>query len=150
MGRFVLVLQARDLVRECAEVRVGFVVARLQLRGVLVFRVRRGQRGRDFGDVRLDLRDNGQIRDLSPLSGLKKLEVLNLHANRIIEVAPLAKLPNLRELILSRNQIDDIAPLETLTTLQQLSLGGNPLDGAWQKSIEKIRGNNPGVELSAK
>ena len=63
--------------------------------------------------------------DLSPLTGLTALVVLELGANRIADIAPLAGLRALKRLHLRYNGIADISPLVGLTALRRLHLGGN-------------------------
>ena len=105
----------------------------------------------------LDLDLNGNIPDLSPLSGLTELRELNLWANNIsditplsgltaltgldldgneiADISPLSKLPHLEWLILSSNAVSDLSPLSELTELGWLSLWFNnisdisPLEG---------------------
>ena len=72
----------------------------------------------------LDLRRR-QISDVSPLSGLKKLEKLTLLGNEIEELDPLSGLQNLKELNLEINRIADIRPLTGLRKIEILSLGFN-------------------------
>ena len=72
----------------------------------------------------MDLQEN-QIRDLSPLTGLKKLQRLELWRNQIRDISPLIGLTNLTGLFLSSNQIRDITPLAGLTKLRELGLGYN-------------------------
>ena len=55
--------------------------------------------------------ENNQISDISPLSSLKNIKVLNLGKNQIIDVSVLANLTLLTRLNLSENQIADIKPL---------------------------------------
>ena len=73
----------------------------------------------------LNLAFNNRITELSSLRNLTKLQTLNLAVNQIIYISPLSDLPNMRRLYLYDNQISDISPLSGLTKLQELSLGGN-------------------------
>ncbi len=67
-----------------------------------------------------------QISDLSPLKGLKKLSVLDLHRNRnISDLLPLKDLSNLTWLSLRGNIIVDMSPLKDLTNLTYLHIGYN-------------------------
>jgi hypothetical protein len=77
----------------------------------------------------LDLRSN-RITDLSPLSGLVKLQSLYLSDNRITELKPLTPLTNLRTLRLSFNPITDVKPLAKLTKLSDLWLMGAQVSDA--------------------
>ena len=72
--------------------------------------------------------DNNQVTDLAPLSGLSNLEVLNLANNRITDLTPLQTLEGLKQLNLSNNQITDLMPLQTaaLEGLRELNLSNNP------------------------
>ncbi len=72
----------------------------------------------------LDLGEN-VLRNLSPLSNLKKLQVLYLDHNAVVELTALQNLTALQELDLSYNSIANLNPLATLRTLQQLNLRSN-------------------------
>ena len=67
-----------------------------------------------------------RISDLTPLQSLTKLETLHLDGNQNIEdLTPLASLNNLKVLHLNDNMISDLTPLSTLTNLEKLYLNGN-------------------------
>lgn len=67
-----------------------------------------------------------QISDISPLKGLKKLTLLDLHRNRnIVNISPLKDLLNLTWLSLRGNRIVDMTPLKDLTNLTYLHIGYN-------------------------
>ena len=70
--------------------------------------------------------------DLSALSDLSKLEVLNLEDNLIqkIDFAPFRKHPTLLNLDVSNNNIEvvDLTVLKTLKKLQRLDLRQNPIE----------------------
>jgi Leucine-rich repeat (LRR) protein len=69
------------------------------------------------------------ITDLTPLSGLTKLENLALDQTHILsDISPLANLVNLTELNLSSNNISDISALKNLTKLTSLRLSYNPIN----------------------
>ena len=51
--------------------------------------------------------DGNQIRDVTPLAGLTKLEKLMLYENQITDVTPLAGLTNLKDLGIWFNPISD-------------------------------------------
>ena len=70
---------------------------------------------------------NGQITDLTPLSGLKGLTQLNLEGQQVSDVSPLSALRNLESLSLRYNKIVDANPLENLNKLIELDLGSNQL-----------------------
>lgn len=74
----------------------------------------------------LGLQANG-ITDITPLTGLTKLQNLYLNNNRISNLTPLAGLTNLQGLYLGNNQIKDLKPL--VTNSQKGGLGiSNYLD----------------------
>ena len=52
-----------------------------------------------------------EISDISPLSGLSKLEAIYLPDNEISDISPLSRLTDMRTLVLDSNQISDISPL---------------------------------------
>lgn len=63
---------------------------------------------------------------LTNISGLPKLEVLNLESNAVVkDLSSLATLTTLRELNLSNNQVDNLFPLTAMTSLATLNLNGN-------------------------
>ena len=68
-----------------------------------------------------------EISDISPLSGLSKLEAIYLPDNKISDISPLSRLTDLRTLVLDSNQISDISPLSGLTNLRSLSVGSNQI-----------------------
>lgn len=65
--------------------------------------------------------------DLSPLSGLTKLEWLGLGARRVKEISPLAGLP-LKWLDLSHTDIEGLGPLTAMTSLRTLDLEDTPIE----------------------
>lgn len=74
----------------------------------------------------LDARNLG-IKDISALSGLVKLDYLNLNHNKISDVSPLKNLKKLERLYLSDNNITSIKSLAGLTKLEILNLSGNKI-----------------------
>ena len=78
----------------------------------------------------LDLHGNNWITDISPLESLTNLMELDLHVNQIVDISPLSDLVNLTWLHLGSNQIVDLNPLSGLINLMELSL--------WQNSIVDI------------
>lgn len=64
----------------------------------------------------------GQIADLSPLSGLEALRWLDADNNAIADLTPLSGLTGLESLSLSGNPIADLSPLSGLTGLRDLSV----------------------------
>jgi Leucine-rich repeat (LRR) protein len=91
---------------------------------------------KDYDRTELDLW-NRQIKDLTPLSGLTSLEILNLHYNPISDISPLSGLSNLRELSLGGMmktnprredaEIKDLSPLKSLSKLEGLYFGHQPV-----------------------
>ena len=67
------------------------------------------------------------ITDITPLTGLVKLEELFLEFNTISNFTPLVGLTNLRTLSLNTNSISDISGLSGLTWLEILSLNVNDI-----------------------
>ena len=67
----------------------------------------------------------GALRDISPLRGLKNLELLRLSHNDIIDISPVADLTNLKHLFLSHNQIKNIDAVKNLTNLESLDFARN-------------------------
>ena len=69
------------------------------------------------------------ISDLTPLSGLTKLEDLALDQNYILsDISALANLINLTKLNLESNNISDISVLGSMTKMYSLHLIGNPIE----------------------
>ena len=79
----------------------------------------------------LDLSYN-LINDVTPLSGLVELRVLNLNNNAYIkDISPLKNLPKLEELMLSNNKIEDIgciAEFASNVSLSILNLNDNEIE----------------------
>ena len=67
-----------------------------------------------------------QLTDLTPLAGLKKVEVLGLYNNNLTDVGALAGLTQLKELYLNFNNLTDVSALARLTQLKYLFLQDNP------------------------
>ena len=67
----------------------------------------------------------GSLRDISPLRGLKNLELLRLSHNDIIDISPLAELTNLKHLFISHNQIENVEAVRNLTNLESLDFARN-------------------------
>ena len=67
----------------------------------------------------------GSLRDISPLRGLKNLELLRLSHNDIIDISPLAGLTNLKHLFISHNQIENVEAVRNLTNLESLDFARN-------------------------
>ena len=94
-----------------------------------------------------DADDNVMIKDISALSNLTSLAVLDLEHNQISDISPLSSLTNLTSLYLASNQISDISPLNNLTSLTSLYLDSNqisdisPLSGLTNLDTLSIFGN---------
>ncbi len=75
--------------------------------------------------VSLGLQD---IIDLTPLANLKKLKILNLTQNHnIYDISPLSELTNLEYLHIDNNKISDISSLKKLVKLTYLNLAYSPV-----------------------
>ena len=70
---------------------------------------------------------SNQIKDITPLKKLTKLEGLYLNQNSIRSVDALADLTNLKTLFCSNNQIEDISSLSNLSKLNALWMANNCL-----------------------
>lgn len=79
----------------------------------------------DFGPFGVG---TNEISDISPLSGLSKLEELHLIGNKISDVSPLSELTNLKKLYIGFNEITDIEPLSQLNNLVALDLTYNQIN----------------------
>jgi hypothetical protein len=66
-----------------------------------------------------------KISDITPLSSLTSLQVLDLASNQIVDISPLAGLVNLTELTLDANKISDITAVAGKPALTQLYLNNN-------------------------
>lgn len=73
---------------------------------------------------KLKLNEN-EIKDISPLAGLKKLKYIEIQRNRIVDLTPLSGLTELVYLKLYNNLIEDVTPLAGLTKLKGLDLHYN-------------------------
>ena len=87
-----------------------------------------------------------QVRDISPLSGLTKLEVLDLWDNQVSDISALSGLTRLTTLFLDRNKISDVSALTGLTNLGELYLSQNPLNrSAYCLDLHTIKERNVGL-----
>ncbi len=73
----------------------------------------------------LQIFNNSNIDDLSPIASLTNLEILLINGNKITDLSPLSKLVNLQDLNVGGNQVSDLTPLANLTSLEILSLFSN-------------------------
>jgi internalin A len=70
--------------------------------------------------------EENQITDLSPISGLSSLEKLVVDGNMIKSLVPLKNLNKLTDLLASNNQVEDLSPIKKLK-LEWLLLSGNKI-----------------------
>ena len=73
----------------------------------------------------LDVGQNNEISDLTPLSGLTNLKVLDLADNNITAISALSGLTTLQTLDLRNNDVTNTARLSTMTHLKNLYVRGN-------------------------
>ena len=66
----------------------------------------------------VDLSSLNEIRDISPLSMLHRLEKVNLEATGVSDLSPLAELNNLQELNISYSSVQNLESLSKLTNLK--------------------------------
>ncbi|MCL6602211.1 MAG: hypothetical protein K6T94_04975 [Paenibacillus sp.] len=83
--------------------------------------------------------EGNQITDLTPLSGLSNLENLILDGNKIKSLLPLINLHKLTDLIASNNQIADLRPIQKLK-LNWIILNGNKI-----QNLQPLK-NHPTLE----
>lgn len=76
-------------------------------------------------DVQLD---NNEIVDLTPLAGLKIIQLLSLKGNKIESIEPLKEFAKLQYLDLSGNKVKDISPLAKSTNMRFLELSDNAVE----------------------
>jgi cysteine-rich repeat protein len=69
-----------------------------------------------------------RISDLTPLSGLLGLQMLDIAANQVSDLSMLSSLTRLDFLNVGDNRVSDIAALASLPLLTQLHLPGNTID----------------------
>ncbi len=81
----------------------------------------------------LELRDN-HISDLTFLSTLDQLTYLDIRENRLTDITPLQYLHQLKHLNMRDNQVEDLEPLVNLIHLEYLNIHTNPTI----KSIQPI------------
>jgi len=100
----------------------------------------------------LNLSGNSQIGDLSPLSRLTNLELLDLHWDTAMDITPISNLFKLKTLKLGNeyeySAINDLSPLANLTEMKDLDLGANgisdisPLSRMMNLKELELYGNN--------
>lgn len=79
--------------------------------------------------------ENNEVTDLTPLAGLKQIQLLVLTRNKIESIAPLAELERIQYLELSGNAVSDLAPLAKMTNMRSLYLSNNKIT-----KIDTIKG----------
>ena len=67
-----------------------------------------------------------EVKDLSPLSNLKKLRYLHLTNTNVNDIEPLSDLTQLVYLDLDYTRVSDLSPIKNLKKLGHLDLSGNP------------------------
>jgi len=82
----------------------------------------------DFEQVRELEVPYGIGNDVTPLTGLKRLEVLRLQNNKISNIEPLSSLTSLKKINLNNNAVTNLAPLTRLKRLEFLYLDENPIE----------------------
>ncbi len=93
--------------------------------------------------IYLDLSDNA-IGDITPLSGMYKLEQLNLSDNAVADPSALTALKELEELNLANNSLPSLPDLSACTQLSTLDVSGNSL-----VALDGVKGLSALVSLSA-
>jgi hypothetical protein len=71
-----------------------------------------------------------RLRELGPLAGAPRLEVLYASRNAVEDLAPVASATSLRELFISSNRVTSVAPLSPLHGLRRLVALANPIPPA--------------------
>ena len=72
----------------------------------------------------LDISINS-VSDLSPVAGLESLERMNASSNQLTWLPDMSGMTSLKALDLSKNQLTDVSALAGLSGLQELNLSGN-------------------------
>ena len=76
----------------------------------------------------LNLHENANFSDLSPLMDCPRLEELHAVDTAIRDLSPLAGHPSLKEIILSCTPVTDVSPLATIPTLETIWLYGTAVE----------------------
>ncbi len=84
---------------------------------------------------------NNDIQDISALRSLTSLRTLKLDANDISDVSPLAGLTGLKVLYLENNDISDVSSLAGLINLERLDLRNNDIEDCSPLEALPIRTN---------
>ncbi|GKT36570.1 hypothetical protein ADUPG1_009511, partial [Aduncisulcus paluster] len=84
--------------------------------------------------------------DISFLSSMTSLEILNIDSNSIVDISLLSQLTSLKVLKMYSNVIVDLSPLSTLISLEYLAIGNNSISNlsplASLLSLESLTLNN--------
>lgn len=97
---------------------------------------------------KLDLSRNENLRELSGLSGMKELQILNLSETGITEIKAVKDCPALTELNISYTNLTDIRPLEQCRELQILDMSYNNENLTEKKVMEVLSGMKELKELN--
>lgn len=76
----------------------------------------------------LNLNDNPELSDLSPLADCPNLTRLSVVDTAVCDLSPLAGHPSLKELTLSSTRVTDVSPLATIPTLEMIWLYGTAVE----------------------
>lgn len=68
-----------------------------------------------------------ELADISILSGLTNLTVLDLSGTKVYDLTPVSKLINLRVLHFDNTMVGDLSPIRNLTNLEHLDLSGTKI-----------------------
>ncbi|MED1281068.1 leucine-rich repeat domain-containing protein [Bacillus paranthracis] len=68
-----------------------------------------------------------KIENVEPLVNLERLDILELQNNRIVDINPLSQLKKVRTVNLSGNKISDIKPLYNVSSLRKLYVSNNKI-----------------------
>ncbi|PEC56519.1 hypothetical protein COE20_13770 [Bacillus cereus] len=71
---------------------------------------------------------NAQIKDLSVISELKNLKVIDLSYSQMSDIKPLTELKKVEELYLRETKLSDYSPLNVMKSITRLDLIGNNIE----------------------
>ncbi|WP_027003260.1 leucine-rich repeat domain-containing protein [Hugenholtzia roseola] len=74
----------------------------------------------------LDLSNRSQITDLSPLSQLSNLKILNVEKTAIVDIFPIRNLTGLLQLNVSKTQVSDLSALRYALKIKELDISQTP------------------------
>ena len=86
--------------------------------------------------------DQTAVEDLTPLTDLTKLDFIDLSNTKVTSVTSLAKAPVLRGLILKNTGVSDISPLANKKTLKQLNILNTNVE-----DVSSLRGSHEYLSL---